>query len=155
MSYLEQVGYCGLYCGLCAQNSRIPELSKRLQDTMEKEGYMHWGQGITNFKEFWAFLDGLCSSNKKMCCKMGNCGPPICTIKKCAREKELEVCVYCNEYPCGRILGLAKVYPTLLADGKRLKETGIEKWVNEQEDRRQTGFAYVDIRCNPYDVPNK
>jgi len=86
---------------------------------------------------------------------MGNCGPPICTIKKCAREKELEVCVYCNEYPCGRILGLAKGYPTLLADGKRLKETGIEKWVKEQEDRRQTGFAYVDIRYYPYDVPDK
>jgi len=37
MSSLEQVGYCGL----CAQNSRIPEVFKRLRDTMEKEGYMH------------------------------------------------------------------------------------------------------------------
>jgi hypothetical protein len=26
--------------------------------------------------------------------------------------------------------------------------------IAEQEERRKTGFAYVDIRCHPYDVPD-
>jgi len=155
MSDPEQVTYCGLYCGLCAQHTRIPELSEQLRGAMEKEDYMQWSQGIPNFKEFWTFLNMLCSSNKKSYCRKENCGPPLCSIRKCAGEKKLEVCVFCTEYPCGRILGLAKSYPTLLADGKRMKEIGIEKWIREQEERRKTGFAYVDIRCYPYKVPDK
>jgi hypothetical protein len=40
----------------------------------------------------------------------------------------------------------------LLADGKRMKAIGLEKWIKEQEKRRATGFAYADIRCKPHDV---
>jgi kynurenine formamidase len=36
------------------------------------------------------------------------------------------------------------------ADGKRLKEIGIEAWVAEQQERAKTGFAYCDIRYAPY-----
>jgi len=34
-----------------------------------------------------------------------------------------------------------------------MKEIGIEAWIEEQEKRAKTGFAYVDIRCEPYDIP--
>ena len=64
------------------------------------------------------------------------------------------MCPFCDEYPCDRILGLAKGYVTMLADGKRMKEIGIERWIEEQEKRKATGFAYVDIRCEPYDIPD-
>jgi len=43
----------------------------------------------------------------------------------------------------------------LLADGKRLTEIGLERWVEEQEERKATGFAYVDIRCHRYEVPDR
>ena len=46
-------------------------------------------------------------------------------------------------------------YPTMLADGQRMKAKGLSAWVLEQEERRKTGFAYVDIRCYPYQVPDK
>ena len=51
------------------------------------------------------------------------------------------------------MLGIAEGYPTLLADGQRIKKIGLEAWVQEQEERAKTGFAYVDIRCYPYGVP--
>jgi len=44
-------------------------------------------------------------------------------------------------------------YPTLIADGKRIKKIGIDAWIEEQEERVKTGFAYADIRCYPYEVP--
>ncbi len=53
------------------------------------------------------------------------------------------------------MLGIAKGYPTLIADGERMKEIGIEAWIDEQEERAKTGVAYVDIRCYPYEVPKK
>lgn len=153
MAGLELVTYCGLYCGLCAQRGRIPRQANTLRESMSREGYEFWGPGIQGFKEFWEFLQALCEP-EKACpgCRQGG-GPPFCTIRKCARERGVDICVECAEYPCHRVQAIAKGYPTLLADGKRMQELGIEAWVKEQEERAKTGFAYVDIRCHPYEVP--
>jgi hypothetical protein len=43
----------------------------------------------------------------------------------------------------------------LLADGKRMTEIGPNRWTAEQEVRKATGFCYADIRCQPYEVPDK
>ena len=120
---------------------------------MKKEGYEHWGQGISGFTDFWKFLNGLAESEVRCSCREGQCGPPFCGIRKCARTRGVDLCAFCGEYPCDLILGLAKGYPMLLADGKRMKEIGVDAWIEEQEERAKTGFAYVDIRCHPYDVP--
>ncbi len=100
------------------------------------------------------FLSGLAKSESRCSCREGTCGSPFCAIRKCAREKGIDVCVACGEYPCNRIEGIAKGYPTLLADGKRMKEIGMDAWIKEQEERAKTGFAYVDVRCYPYEVPD-
>ena len=42
-----------------------------------------------------------------------------------------------------------------MADGKRMVETGFERWILEQEERARTSFAYADIRCHPYNVPER
>lgn len=153
MDDLKLVAYCGLYCKLCAQRGRIPCQANTLRETMSKEGYEFWGKEIPGFNGFWDFLNNLCEP-EKACpgCRQGG-GPPFCTIKKCAQEHKVDVCVFCEEYPCKRVLGIAKGYPTLIADGKRIKEVGMEKWIQEQEERSKTGFAYADIRYHPYDIP--
>jgi len=155
MDKLKLVTYCGLYCGLCAQRSRIPREANRLKESMVKEGYEFWGKELPKFKDFWTFLTDL-SNPEKSCpgCRQDG-GPPFCSIRKCARKSKIDVCIFCKEYPCKRVLGIAKGYPTLIADGKRMKEIGVEAWVKEQEERSKTGFAYVDIRCYPYEVPEE
>ncbi|MCF7811390.1 DUF3795 domain-containing protein [bacterium] len=155
MDHLKLVTYCGLYCGLCSQKNRIPKQAVKLKDSLEKEGYTYWGNELPDFKEFWRFLEDLSDPKDNCSCRQGNCGPPYCSIRKCAQEKGIEVCAFCDEYPCNRINGLAKGYHTLLADGKRMVEIGIENWVEEQEARKDTGFVYADIRCYPYDIPEK
>lgn len=155
MTDLRLVTYCGLYCGLCATKNRIPRKAKDLKNTMQKEGYEDWGENIPGFKEFWAFLNNLVEFEETCSCREETCGGPFCTIRKCAREKNIDICISCEEYPCKRIDGIAKGYPTLLADGKRIKDIGIDAWIEEQEERAKTGFAYADIRCHPYEVPDK
>lgn len=153
MGRLELVTYCGLYCGLCAQHGRIPRQANALRESMTKEGYEYWGTEIPGFDEFWRFLTVLCDPGKSCPgCRQGG-GPPFCSIRKCARERQVDICVTCEEYPCRRVQGIAKGYPTLMADGKRMQEIGIGAWVEEQEERAKTGFAYVDIRCHPYEIP--
>lgn len=155
MDKLEQVTYCGLYCGLCVSRNRIPKQADKLRDTMQKEGWDVWGIEQPNFKEFWAFLDWLAKSETICSCRAGKCGPPFCAIRKCVSEKGIDACPFCDEYPCQRILGLAEGYVGLLGDGKRMKEKGIDAWIGEQEERRKTGFAYTDIRNHPYTVADK
>jgi len=155
MADLEQVTYCGLYCGLCSQRNRIPRLAGGLRESMHKEGWDQWGNGIPGFEGFWSFLNNLADSESRCSCRSGQCGPPFCAIRKCAPEKGVEACPFCDEYPCDRILGLAKGYVTMLGDGKRMNQIGLDAWIEEQEERRKTGFAYVDIRCHPYEVADK
>jgi hypothetical protein len=155
MADLRQVTYCGLYCGLCAQCNRIPKRAVALRESMQKEGWDQWGKELPRFGAFWEFLNGLADAEAKCSCRGGECGPPFCGIRKCVREKGVDACPFCAEYPCRRIEGLAKGYVTLLADGKRMVEIGLDRWIEEQEARKATGFAYVDIRCHPYDVPDK
>ncbi len=149
MNNLRLVTYCGLYCGLCAQCCRIPQRAQSLQQAMRLEGYDYWGKEIPGFEPFWKFLSGLAESESRCSCRSGECGPSFCEIRKCARSKGIEVCVFCGEYPCKLIAALAARYPTLLADGRRMKKVGLDVWIDEQEERRRSGFCYADVRCHP------
>jgi hypothetical protein len=44
---------------------------------------------------------------------------------------------------------LTKRYVTLLGDGERMREIGIDLWIQEQDARQARGFAYVDLRAEP------
>jgi len=144
---LKLVTYCGgLYCGLCAEHGRIPRQANALKESMTKEGYEFFGKKLPGFNDFWKFLTDLCDPDKACPGCRQDGGFPSCSIRECAREREVDICVFCEEYPCERVLELAKAYPTLLADGKRMQEIGVEAWIQEQEERAKTGFAYADIR---------
>jgi hypothetical protein len=79
-------------------------------------------------------------------CRSGKCGDPRCDIRKCAKAKGVEVCSACPDFPCKHIEGLAERYPTLIADAKRQQKAGLDRWIQEQEERIKTGFSYADIR---------
>ena len=153
MADLKLVTYCGLYCDLCAQRGRIPSQARELREAMTKEGYESWAGHLDHFQGFWAFLGQLCDPDTACPgCRQG-AGPEFCGIRKCARQRGVEVCPFCEEYPCQRILDLERGYPTLISDGRRMCEIGLDSWVAEQQERARTGFAYADIRCQPYKVP--
>ncbi len=143
---LRYVTICGLYCGLCSQRGRIPQQARALRDTLAKDGFDQWGQNIPNFKEFWTLLNQW-SDLKNACpgCRQGG-GNPECEIRKCAQQRKVESCPHCEDYPCERIRELGKIYLTLIADGQRLKEIGVDAWIGEQKKRAETGFVYSDIR---------
>lgn len=145
---LRHVAYCGLFCGLCAQRSRIPQQARQLRKSLHEEGYDDWYQYVPHIKDsflpFWQFLQRLAESD--CTCRTGG-GPPDCRIRECAKLKEIDDCTECKEYPCKLIQDLAEHYPTLIQDGKRLREIGLEGWLREQEERVSRGVVYADIRC--------
>lgn len=112
---------------------------------MIKEGYEYWGHDIPGFTPFWEFLSRLAVKNENNC-RDNNCGFPQCPIRKCARQKKIDICIECDEYPCERFDFLIERYPTLIPGGKRMKEIGYDKWIEEQEEKLKTGFQYCDTR---------
>ena len=145
---LEFVTYCGLYCELCAERARIPQQAAALQRSMTEEGWPFFGPAVPGFAEFWKFLEGLHADGGCRGCRAG-AGPPDCQIRSCALERRLKLCGQCSDFPCQRFEGLAAIYPTLIADNRRLQVVGLEQWLEEQQERARRGFVYADIRYQP------
>ena len=150
MADLKYVTYCGLYCKHCTQMARIPQQAKTLYDTMKREGFEYFGPSVwPEFKDFWKHLQYLSEFEKTNTgCRAGGCGDPNCRIRVCAGEKGMEICVYCDEYPCDRFDFLTRQYPSLLGEGQKLKELGIDAWLVEQEERCQRGYCFSESRYN-------
>jgi len=147
MADLGLVTYCGLYCGLCTSRNRVPAQALALRETMKKDDWEFFGPYQPNFKEFWAFLNELVENKDRCNCRDGKCGPPVCAIRDCAKSRNIEVCAFCESYPCEKLAPLTETYTMLLADGKRMKVQGLDAWIGDQEERKKTGFCYTDVRC--------
>lgn len=146
MTGLKLVTYCGLYCGLCGQGRRIPRRAAVLRDAMSREGWDQWSRDGPGFAAFWEFLGGLVAHESVCSCRGRTCGNPHCVIRDCAQGRGVDACPFCSDYPCHHLEALAERYPNLLTDGRRLARLGLQRWIAEQKQRQNTGFAYADIR---------
>lgn len=142
---LRYVTYCGLYCRLCANGNRIPQQARQLQKSLHEEGFQYF---YSPQSPFWELLQKLVDLD--CTCRTGG-GPPDCKIRECAKQKGVEVCPQCDDYPCILIQNFAERYPILIQDGKRLQRIGLKEWVKEQEERAERGVVYADIRT-PYET---
>jgi hypothetical protein len=154
MANLERVTYCGLYCGLCLNGGRIPERAGELRDLLRRVSVEKWGPDLPDFAPFWLFLARLAEFSSHVSCREHSCGPEPCVIRECAESRRVDACPFCSDYPCGSVRALAARYVTLLGDGHRMREVGLDRWVEEQEARRARGFAYADIRFEPHGTPD-
>jgi hypothetical protein len=131
MADLTLVSYCGLYCGLCAHRGRIRQRARELRESLYREQRDPSGAAIP--KEFQSLLCSLADSKTRCSCRQGTCGPPLCGIRRCAQQRGVALCPFCDEYPCDRILERSKSSSSMLANGMRMKAVGIEAWIREQE----------------------
>lgn len=145
---LELVTYCGLYCELCGDRARIPQRAKALYEAMNDEGWPHWRNSFPGFAEFWSFLAKLHIAGSCAGCRAGS-GWADCPMRPCARERSLELCNQCPDFPCSHVEALAARYPTVIGDNRRMQEVGLERWLREQNERVRRGVVYADTR---YDV---
>ena len=136
--------YCGLYCENCAVKAKIGPASKFLYDEMKKAGFEEIIHFIPGGDAFWPFLkdmadNGICNS-----CREGG-GNPGCAVRKCAKEKNAEMCALCENYPCETFSNFFVGYPTLKQDNILLRDKGMEAWAKVQDERRASGFTYTDL----------
>lgn len=133
--------YCGLYCGNCAVKVKVEPAAKILYEEMDKLGF----EGIMPFfpdgEKFWSFLKNMSIKGTCTSCRAGS-GNPYCKVRLCAKEKGVEMCALCENYPCEYFTDFFEGYPTLKGDNSILREKGWESWGELQDERQAKEFAF-------------
>jgi len=85
----EMIGYCGYNCHLCAAQSDDPAVRQRLVDGWRKV-FGHENYTAENVK---------CAG----CSSDGRVADQQCKARPCAKQKGVESCAYCDEFPCDKM----------------------------------------------------
>jgi len=134
--------YCGLYCGNCAVKAKIKPAAETLYGEMKKAGFEEIVQFLPGGGGFWQFLKGMAEDGICVSCKDGG-GNPGCPVRICARERGVEMCALCGDYPCEKFGRFFEGYPVLEPDNALLRECP-DAWAALQDERRANGFTYTE-----------
>ena len=85
----EMISYCGFSCHLCAARSDDPAVRQKLVDGWRRF-FGHENYTVENVR-----CDG-CRSDGRLADK-------TCQVRPCAKEKGIESCACCDEFPCQKI----------------------------------------------------
>jgi hypothetical protein len=135
--------YCGLYCENCAVKVKVHPAAKTLYEEMAKAGFADVVDNLPNGGAFWSFLKEVAENWMCVSCREGS-GNPGCAVRICAREKGVEMCALCGDYPCELIKKFDAGYPILEYDNALLRKKGWEAWGELQDERHARGYTYSD-----------
>jgi len=112
------VAYCGIVCSDCpvltATQKDDDSERRRVADMFTKQ----YG---TEYKPEDISCDGCLADGPRI---FSYCG--VCKIRECAKERKVENCVFCSEYPCGILSELHHAYSKAEATlGEIRKQRGL------------------------------
>ncbi|HOW32170.1 MAG TPA: DUF3795 domain-containing protein [Bacteroidales bacterium] len=95
------MSYCGLHCRTCPIHLATLEPDQAKQQTMRASIAQELSKiyGTASPLKEIPDCDGCRSSTGVLFTGCADCG-----IRKCARDKNLENCAFCESYPCGMLL---------------------------------------------------
>ena len=137
--------YCGLYCCNCAVMAKVEPAAKVLYEEMKKAGFEEIINFIPGGDGFWQFLKGMVIDGVCISCRDGS-GNPGCEVRVCAKERDVDMCAFCQDYPCEKIAIFFEGYPMLKQDNALLKEQGWEAWAELQDNRQASGYTYTEAK---------
>jgi hypothetical protein len=133
--------YCGLCCENCAIKVRVFPAAKTLYDEMRNAGFDDVVNAIPGGDAFWTFLKNIAENWICTSCRDGS-GDPGCKIRLCAQEKGVDMCVFCDDYPCALLKDMYGRNTVIVKDNALLREKGWDAWLKMQDERRARGFTY-------------
>lgn len=138
---VQKIAACGLDCSRCAdyEDGEIKEISSKLMKLLN--GYDRLAgikttmnpafEGYNQFKEVLSiFAEASCGG-----CRSNNIKCPIdCHAKTCHKEKKVDFCFQCKEYPCNDQFK-GKLRERWIEMNNRMKEIGVENFYLEQSKK--------------------
>ena len=140
----RQLGPCGIYCGKCYAYSdgviqhhssellkalgNFEPYAKRLVALLEEPVFGKY----PDFKEMLAhFANGGCKGCRNDDCKLFK----GCKVKECARDKAVEFCFQCPEFPCDHTGFDENLQERWIDINRRMKKIGVERYFAEIKDK--------------------
>ncbi|OGD15680.1 hypothetical protein A2V47_07520 [Candidatus Atribacteria bacterium RBG_19FT_COMBO_35_14] len=135
---VQKLAACGLDCSRCAdyQNGEIKELSTKLLDLLEgydrlvkiKSKLDPAFKGYNKLKKVLdVFANASCGG-----CRSENVKCPIdCHAKTCHKDKKVDFCFQCNEFPCDKQFE-GKLRERWIEKNNRMKKVGVVDYYIEQ-----------------------
>jgi hypothetical protein len=167
MESKDLVTYCGGYCGECALFpgfTALREAALILGELIDTHGLQNWipeawtpdawtpdAENKFDFAEFRKGLTFFSAPESwyacRECCKSGG-GWPECPMRKCCREREIDICFDCGDFPCSKV----KWNPIMIKRGDEYKKLGKGEWLREREKNANQGFElyagkYYQVRA--------
>jgi hypothetical protein len=103
------LAYCGIACAGCpvywATVEADPVKKAKLRATIARVATEEHGMRMEAAEV--PDCDGCTSESGRLFSTCSDCG-----VRACARERGLETCAYCSDYPCDRALEVFKVEPS-------------------------------------------
>ena len=144
------VAYCGLNCGECGtyKGKFFRMLARELKELIEAHDHRDWVSkfGGIDF-DYEEFLKGLTYYTKlesgcfnENPCK-GGCQVPGCMIKPCAKERGVEICFECDEFPCKHFSRFLERHPDIIKESEDFKRLGKDEWLRKHVQRMERGYC--------------
>lgn len=138
---LKIIAPCGLNCRKCMANAdgEIRQHSLKLAELLGP----NFGKYADRFKDFMPvfenyspFKELLTFFTKADCtgCRSGACRYPACGVMKCYKEKGVDFCFQCNEFPCDKTNFDPDLKRRWIEMNIRMKEIGIEAYYEEVKE---------------------
>ncbi|MBN1320343.1 MAG: DUF3795 domain-containing protein [Thermoleophilia bacterium] len=138
---VERLAPCGIDCERCAMyaHGRIRNHAVGLTDALT--GFENMAARVVDrfpaLREYDRFTEILALFAGAGCtgCRAGGAQLPFCAARTCFRDKEVDFCFQCEEYPCER-----NAFPENLASrwreyNDRMREIGVEGFYEESLER--------------------
>jgi hypothetical protein len=138
---LNDLAPCGLSCRKCFANSQgeIVSLSAQLHERLGSfdvyaerfSAFLPAFGDYPPFKELLAYLaQGHCDG-----CRNGTCLYPNCGVTSCYREKGVDFCFECDEFPCDKTNFDPHLERRWRQMNERMREIGVEAYYEESKDQ--------------------
>jgi hypothetical protein len=134
---LETLAPCGLNCGTCQAYSKgdirkhASEL-KRLLGSFDTyaERFSKFLPIFKNYPGFKELLNQFSEANCKGC-RQGDCKYPNCGVAACYKQKGVDFCFQCDEFPCQKSNFDQNLKQRWVAMNLRMNEIGVEEYFEE------------------------
>lgn len=140
----DKFGPCGLLCEKCFafDNGPIKVHAEKLKESLgafdkyaERFTTMLDEPVFSKYPQFKEFLDLLCSSGCKGCRKQECHQFKGCRIKLCYKEKEVEYCFQCNDFPCDHTGFDENLKMRWIKINNKIRNMGLENYYAEIKDK--------------------
>jgi len=137
---LQDLAPCGLNCSKCMAFEEGPIRSHagelvRLLGSFDSYAE-RFSKFMPVFNDYPGFRNLLDFFSKADCrgCRKGECRYPNCIVPECSRERKVDFCFLCDEFPCKRVTFDPNLKKRWLAMNCRMKEVGAEQYFEETRD---------------------